>query len=325
MTSSDSPITNLAAFRKFVARLPKSWSEFQRQRQLRLVQQARNGSAAEKVAENIVEDFLTVALDWALCDLNNQLQYADIVLTRQGIKRLLIEVKRPGSLKWDRPLLEQALSQARRYADEQRVRTIAVTDGVLFYAADLQNGGLQDRARLSLDAPAYSPDAWWLSVDGVYRPATPLTDSQLGNDHSDTGAASENGSILPEPQDTLLHPKYNVPAECFAYVGDASKCATWKLPYRLQNGTVDERHLAGAIRAVLSNYRGTHVKTIPESAMPDVLVRLGKAAAEIHKLPGQIPSPSTSYQQLYDALYQLQKLDDVMPPTNAWGSGPTVA
>ncbi len=96
-------------------------------------------------------------------------------------------------------------------------------------------------------------------------------------------------------------------------IGSALKTATWKLPYRLADGSVDERHLPGAIRAVLSNYRGTHIKAIPEAAIGDVLVRLGRAAAEIRKLPGQTPKPLQSYQQLYDALHQMQRLAVLSP------------
>ncbi|HQU07544.1 MAG TPA: hypothetical protein PK539_00585, partial [Candidatus Paceibacterota bacterium] len=55
-----------------------------------------------------------------------------------------------------------------------------------------------------------------------------------------------------------------------------------------------------------------HIKSVPEAAIPDVLVRLGRAAAEIRKLPGQTPSPLASYQQLYDTLHQLGRLDDVL-------------
>lgn len=308
MTDSPAQIQSLASFRRFIDRLPGSWQNFLAQRESRLAQQARNGLAAEKVAENIVEDLFTVALDWSLSDLNNQLQYADLVLTNRGIKRLLIEVKRPGSLKWDQRSLELALSQARRYASEQRVQSIAVSDGTLLYAADLLNGGLQDRVRLQLDATDFSPDAWWLSVDGIYRPAIALAEraAPVASPAPDEPSTPES----PAPAG-LLHPKHKVPAECFAYVGDASKTATWKLPYRLADGSVDEQHLPGAIRAVLSNYRGTHIKTIPESAIGDVLVRLGKAAAEIRKLPGQTPKPLESYQQLYDALHQMQRLAEL--------------
>lgn len=309
MAASSAQIVNLAGFRKFMERLPASWRDFLAQREFRLAQLARNGLAAEKVAENIVEDFLTIALDWSLSDLNNQLHYADIVLTSLGIKRLLIEVKRPGSLRWDQPSLEAALSQARRYAAEQRVQSIAVSDGTLFYAADIVNGGLQNRARLQLDSGEHSPDAWWLSVDGIYRLATTLAERPAAGSAS---SVSQEEIEVPVPTvGVLLHPKHKVPAECFAYVGDPSRTATWKLPYRLANGSVDQGHLPGAIRAVLSNYRGARVKTIPEAAISDVLVRLGKAAAEICKLPGQTPKPLESYQQLYDALHQLQRLDEI--------------
>ncbi|MHB8346131.1 MAG: hypothetical protein ACYDHM_02925 [Acidiferrobacterales bacterium] len=302
---------NLATFQKFVDRLPVSWPTFLRQRQSRLAQQERNGIAAEKVAENILEDFFTIALDWTIGDLNNQLQYADIVLTSRGIKRLLIEVKRPGSLRWDQPSLEQALAQARRYADEQRVHSIAVSDGTLFYAADIVNGGLQHRARLLLDASVYSPDVWWVSVDGIYRPPMSLAKPEAALEAESLERAA-NSAPQPEAIPTLLHPKYKVPAECFAYVGDASKTATWKLPYRNLDGSVDEKHLSGAIRAVVTNYRGAHVKTVPDVAIADVLVRLGRAAAEIRKLPGQTPSPPESYRLLHDALRQVGRLDEVL-------------
>jgi hypothetical protein len=313
MQASSLQPNNLATFRKLINRLPDAWPTFLHNRQSRLAQQERNGIAAEKVAENILEDFFTIALDWDICDLNNQLHYADIVLTKQGIKRLLIEVKRPGSLGWEQHSLEHALSQARRYADEQRVRTIAVSDGILFYAADVFGGGLRDRARLVLDAPACSPDVWWVSVDGIYRPPVGLAESASAAAPPSSG--EESGDVADtEMAQVLLHPKYRVPAECFAYVGDASKPATWKLPCRHIGGAVDEGHLSGAIRAVLSNYRGAHVKTVPDTAMPEVLVRLGKAAAEIGKLPGQTPAPSATYQQLYDALYQLERLPEVLEP-----------
>lgn len=309
--SDAAALSNLATFRDFSRHVSQAWPTFLNQRQVRLVQQERHGTAPEKVAESILEDFFTIALDWSLGDLNNQLQYADIVLTTLGIKRLLVEVKRPGWLKRDQRSLEYALAQARRYADEQRVTTIAVSDGTLFYAADIVDGGLQDRARLRLDSTHAPPDAWWVSVDGIYRPPTILaTDARRVTVPADTGAEA-----LEQTPSALLHPRYKIPAECFAYVGDASKTKTWRLPCRNADGSVDERHLPGAIRAVLMNYRGTHVKTIPESAISSVLVRLGKAAAEARKLPGQTPSPTKSYQVLYDALHQLGRLDEVLSGT----------
>ncbi len=110
---------------------------------------------------------------------------------------------------------------------------------------------------------------------------------------------------------TLLHPKYQVPSSCFAYVGDASDPRTWKLPYCLSDGTVDLKRLPKAIQAMLSNYRGVRVSGIPKSAASEVLVRLARAAVALGKMPHQTPSPAAVYQQLAEALAQLERLVEI--------------
>jgi len=62
--------------------------------------------AYDEVARNILEDPFTALLDWPLTDFNSQMEDADIVLTDHGIKRLVVEVKRPASLM---PLMTAAL------------------------------------------------------------------------------------------------------------------------------------------------------------------------------------------------------------------------
>ena len=74
-----------------------------------------------------------MVLDWSVRDLNNQIAYADLVLTGLGIKSLVIEVKRPGALAWNRRAVEAALTQAHTYADRQSVRCVGVTDGFMLY------------------------------------------------------------------------------------------------------------------------------------------------------------------------------------------------
>lgn len=303
-------VDGLSSFNKFITDLDKRWESFIYKRDLRLTQEARYGAASEKVAENILEDLFTLVLDWPLGSVNNQHGYADMVLTHLGIKRLIVEAKRPGSLSWDKTSLENALSQAQRYAAEQRVDTIAVSDGVILYAADIKNGGLEDRIRLELTGPTASPDLWWLSVDGIYREVERLTEERVG-DVVPTASISNADDSGVEDGEQLLHPKYGIPATCFAYVGNPNKTSTWKLPCRLIDGSIDTGRLPGAIRAVVSNYRGAHIKSVPEEAIPDVLVRLGRAAWEAGKMPGQTPSPLGSYQQLNDVLYQLGRLDEI--------------
>jgi hypothetical protein len=40
-----------------------------------------------------------------------------------------VEVKRPGALAWNQRAVDLALAQAHRYADEQKVRSIASATG----------------------------------------------------------------------------------------------------------------------------------------------------------------------------------------------------
>lgn len=303
-------LAQLASFRAFCDCIQARWSLFLEKRSQWLLQEERFGHAAEKVAESILADFFTIPLDWEIGDLNNQVRYADIVLTKMGIKRLVVEVKRPNSLSWDQPSLDRALVQGRRYAETQRVPTVAVSDGTLFYAADIVNGGLRRRARLLLDHAAPSLDAYWISVDGIYRVPEQLDDEDVAESAPTSPFMMGEPEPILETSSPLLHPKYKLPAECFAYVEDVRNPRTWKLPYRLPNGMVDTKHLTGAIRSVISNYRGARVR-IPEKAIPDVLVRLGKAVAQLGKMPGQAPNPPQTYQQLYEVLRQMDRLKDI--------------
>ena len=118
-----------------------AWPAFAAQRSERL-HQGLFGAPVEKVAENILEDLFTKVLDWALADVDLQVGRADIVLSELGIKRLVLEVKRPGSLAWHRHAVDLALCQAMRYAASQKVGAVAVSDGQMLYAADVVHGGL---------------------------------------------------------------------------------------------------------------------------------------------------------------------------------------
>jgi hypothetical protein len=299
-------LSKLAQFRNFISHAETAWPAFQALRAERLTQAQRNGGAAEKVAEDILGDFFTTALDWGISDLNHQVGRADIILTRSGIKRLLIEAKRPGLLNGENRIFWDAREQAHRYADEQHVRTIAVSDGNVFHAFDIVNGGLEERVQLRLDSTEFQPDSWWVSKEGVDRPAEILMQREFANE--------ENIDVTVPPGEigeVLLHKKYKVPANCFAYVPDASDPSTWKLPcWKVYGEEVDTVRLSGAIRAVVTNYRGAHA-TVPEESVSDVLVRLGKAASKARKLPGQDPNPKDSYRQLYQVLDQFGRLGDL--------------
>jgi len=274
-----------------------------------LQQRRREGGGAEKIAENILEDLLVDVLGWKCANINYQMGYADLVLTRFGIKQLIIEVKRPYSLAWHKKSIHRALEQARRYADTQKVRSIAISDGVMLYAADIESGELRNRVHVSLVEKEFPDSLWWLSEDGIYRPCPknheiylPLFDKEQDIDIVVEDQSSQN---------ILLHPKYKLPPECFAYVGNFSKTSTWKLPYRKADGSIDTKRLPKAVQCIVSNYRGATVKGIPEEEIATVLVKLGRAVKSIGKMPSQIHSTSLAYQNLADALRQFGKLGDI--------------
>jgi hypothetical protein len=292
----------LACHRQCVDRIQTKWPEFLAKREERMEQHRRFDGAAEKVAENILEDLFTCVLDWPLSDFNNQVEYADIVLTSLGVRWLIVEAKRPGALAWDRKAVECALEQALRYASEQHVKIVAVSDGKMLYAANVADGGLRDRVYASLDQGEAPEELWWLSVHGIYREREDVSAAQLRTQMEESVGASATAQA--EGSAALLHPKYHVPARCFAYVGDYSKTSTWKLPYLHADGTIDAARLPKAIQCILNNYRGARVSGIPEEAIPAVLLRLAEAARSAGHMPPEATHPAPTYRQLSEVLEQ---------------------
>ena len=95
--------------------------------------------------------------------------------------------------------------------------------------------------------------------------------------------------------------KYHLPASSFAYVGDPANPATWKLPYRHADGSVDARRLPLAIEAMLGTYRGRKAK-IPEAARHGVLEKLAEAADERGLMPPKAAHPKPLYKKLAASL-----------------------
>lgn len=300
----DAGYQQLASYRRCVSRIEAAWPQFAARRRQRL-RQGLFDTPVEKVAENIAEDLFTTVLDWALDDVNLQVGRADVVLSELGIKRLVLEVKRPGSLIWHPHAVRAALDQALGYAAEQKVGAVAVSDGNMLYAADVRGGGsVSDRLLAALDTDVPPAGLWWLSVHGIYRPCPAVT-SDLA-----WPAAHADGGVPDAPTNGLRDPRYHLPSRCFAYVGAADKASTWKLPYLLETGAPDTRRLPKAIQSILSNYRGAKV-SIPREAVADVLVRLAVAAATVRKLPCQCMDASPAYAEAHSALEQLGRLADV--------------
>lgn len=64
----------------------------------------------------------------------------------------------------------------------------------------------------------------------------------------------------------------------------------------------------------MPDYRGAHVSSIPEPAIPEVLVTLGRTAHKLGKLPSTGPGTARAYVQLQEALEQLGRLPDAQLP-----------
>lgn len=294
---------DLALRKKFITHASSVWHEFLKRRNDRLKQQNRPGGGAEKIVENILEDLFIIVLQWPLSDINHQIGGADLIFTSCGIKQLVIEAKRPNSLTWKTPAIERALNQVRTYADEQKIKRIGICDGNLLYIADIKQGILKDRLFISLDELNFPESLWYLTIHGIYRiRENNKKESKLFNKPKiDFEPITEN--IV----EVLLHPKYKLPVNCFAYAGHANNPNTWKLPYLLANGEIDVKRLPKAIQAILSNYRGTKVTGIPEPAIPHILNKLAKAAKALGKLPAQSNNSAPIYVELVTALEQFKQ------------------
>jgi len=86
----------------------------------------------------------------------------------------------------------------------------------MFYAADIWEGGLHDRVFISLESESPPLDLWWMSEHGIYR-SRPSPDGKPLELLKPTLPAV--GPLASGVESGLLHPKYNLPAHCFAYVG----------------------------------------------------------------------------------------------------------
>lgn len=289
---------DLARQRRCIEQLRERWPEFLQRRTVHLRSHAVGRSPSERIAENILFDLFTRVLDWAPDQVRWQENRIDLLLTRLGVKHLVVEAKRPGSL--DGPAsITRALEQARRYAEQHNVRTVAVSDAGLLDVRDLADNRFHPRVRVHLSDTS-PPDAlWWVSTRGIYRtpPAVPIEKIDLSS------AAGED----------LLHPKYRLPACCFAFIGDPTRTSTWKLPYLRSDGSPDERRLPKAIQAVLRDYRGEQVR-LPEQQVPAVLVRLATAAILLGRMPHQDATPAEVYSALADALVQFGRNDALGTP-----------
>lgn len=96
---NDRDYQSLAIYKQHADRVEQQWQTFLARREDMLAPARRFGAVPEKAAETIIGSLLSDVLDWTARDLNWQLGYADLVITRNYCKHLLVETKRPGALR----------------------------------------------------------------------------------------------------------------------------------------------------------------------------------------------------------------------------------
>ena len=297
---------NQAKYIKFLERLNTNWPTFNSKRKDFLVQNERLGKTPEKVTENILSFLFTEVLDWDLRDINYQVDFADIEITKLGIKRIVIEAKRPGGITWDNVLqLEKHINQALRYAYKQKISIIGICDGKKLYILNVEEGSTTPRIFISLDDEEPHEDLYYISKNGIDKKK--IISINFSKDKKGGTINNQNSEI----NDELLNKQYKLPARCFAYIGDPNNPYTWKLPYLENNGTIHVKRLQSAIQSTVTNFRGLQVKTIPEKNIPGVLIKLAKAAKDVGKLDPDNPKMANCYKQLYNAIKQMGVLDKI--------------
>lgn len=120
--------SGLASARRCIDRIHDRWQSFQETRQRHLGAVSAGLAPAEKVAENILCDLFTNVLDWETQQVRLQDSRVDMTLTRNGMRYVVVEVKRPGSFD-GRGSIDRALLQARTYAAQLKVDKVVVSDG----------------------------------------------------------------------------------------------------------------------------------------------------------------------------------------------------
>ncbi len=90
-----------------------------------------------------------------------------------------------------------------------------------------------------------------------------------------------------ETSDGLLrHPSKNLPARCFAYVGDSADPSTWRHNYLFEDGSVDKHGLELAIESFVRQYRGAQAMWgVSDEELHGVLLKLRTAAEAIGEWP----------------------------------------
>jgi len=259
-------------------RILEEWPSF-RDRYNRIVAEfERGGRLKERDIETIFESLAEGPLGYQIEQLSVQHDRADYALVDRGLKLAIVELKNYKAFEGiqGRKRLESALIQAARYANRHRTCHLMAFDGVNLTLAEWELGQSVIKVHLHLNIDSDTPpeELYYFTHYGIFRHPTAVI-------WEIPYQADQDESLYKTHHGVKLH------YTCFAYVGDIRDKATWKLPYRNPDGSVDTKRLGHAVNYLLSpgGYRGQRATSqrIPEAATHLVALRLARAYKEIGK------------------------------------------
>ncbi len=240
--------------------------------------------------------------------------------TGNGRERCVLAISSPGGI----PVRQTGRCHAMQAA-AQRARVLGighagVCDGGLLYLEDDDGGPRRARLRVWLGQTSAPGELWWATPMGLTQPVTPMQAALVFTPAGPAvGSAVADGSGgVGLKAGAQLHPRLQLPAACFAFVGDPMRPTTWKLPYRRADGRADLRRLIAAAHHAAASLATPIRGGVPYGELPVVIHRLADAARELGQLSPGNRHPSGVFQRLAAAE---QRCGGVSPPR----MGPDVA
>ena len=254
-------------------RIREEWSKFREFRAGTYRHLLNGRTLSERDVEAVFESLVTGPLGYSPAQIDRQPDFADYVLLSRDQKLAIVEAKGWEAFRTDGSL-RGALSQAAAYADRHRVKCLFAFDGQVIALAIRQDKNIVVIVELKVDGQDPPDDLFFFTEYGLSKvPNQPLY-----------SFCSES---CPSPNEYKTHHGASLHYTCFAYLGDLRDKATWKMPYRNADMSVDIRRIDKAVNYLLSpgGYRGATAtdRSVPEAASVDVAKKLARAYKEINK------------------------------------------
>lgn len=251
--------------------ITERWSEFRDFRAGTYQHVSHGRRLSEQDVASVFERLLNGPLGYSPAQIRRQSDYIDYELLARDLKLAVVETKGWEAFRTTGSL-DEALMQAANYASRNKVRHLFAFDGEVIALAVQEDDNIRVFSELRIDGEDAPQDLFFFTEYGL---------SKIREEPK----RSFSFQLSRLPNEYKTHHGVALPRECFAYIGDIRDKATWRLPYRNPDSTVDTSRIDKAVNYLLSpgGYRGIRVtdKSIPEGASVEVAKKLAKAYKEL--------------------------------------------